>query len=262
MPVPDADRTPNGLRAVQRAVTVLRVLADHPAGVSLAELTRITEIPMTTVHRLLAVLREADLARETAEGLHAVGPTSVVLSGAFVEGLDLRDQARPVMRRLVDATQETCHLGVLATGLIVYLDKIDSPNPVRMFSRVGGTNPALTTAMGRSILAYASDDTVAATVEAIERLSKQAVEKDALAALLAQVRKDGYSTDLEDNEVGICCVGAPIFDHERHVVAAISVSTPTSRFKRARLRTLGGLVRAHADDISRSLGWHPARAAG
>ncbi|MQA85560.1 MAG: helix-turn-helix domain-containing protein [Streptosporangiales bacterium] len=250
-----ARRGPEGLRALERATTILRTLAERPAGLSLVDLAKATELPMSTVHRLLGVLRQVDLVRETPAGLHALGPGTVVLAGAFLDGLDLRAEAQPAMRRIVDATGETCHLGVLAAAHIVYLEKIDSPQSVRMVSRVGGTNPALTTAIGRSILAYSPDEVVAETLEASERLLVTRMDPERLRHLLESVRRDGYSTDLEDNEVGICCVGAPIFDHLGGVASALSVSAPTVRFDRSRAPELGRLVRAEADTVSRALGW-------
>jgi len=80
-----------------------------------------------------------------------------------------------------------------------------------------------------------------------------------VAAVLEQVRENGYSTDLQDNEMGICCVGAPVFDHGGRVVAGISVSTPASRFDRARLHETGQLMQATAGRVSAALGWAAPR---
>ncbi|HWC79826.1 MAG TPA: IclR family transcriptional regulator [Pseudonocardiaceae bacterium] len=232
-------RGPDGLRAVQRAADLLTTLAGHPAGISLAELSRVTDYPTSTVHRILGVLRQSGLVRETPDGLHALGVGTVVLAGAFLDGVDLRTQARPVLRGLADETGETVHLGVLAGSLIVYIDKIDSRHPVRMVSRIGGTNPAGRTAIGKAILAFSPD---------LESIVDDTAELDA-------VRANGFATDLEGNEPGICCVGAPVFDHDGVPVGALSVSTPTSRFAPDRLFEAGARVLAGAQEVSRSLGW-------
>lgn len=252
-------RGPSGLRALERAASVLDTLAKRPRGMSLGDLAEVTDLPASTVHRLLGVLRQIELVRETPSGLHALGVGTVVLAGAFLEGLDLREEARKVMRGLVEETKETCHLGVLASAQIVYVEKIDSPQPVRMFSRVGGTNPALSTAIGRAILAYSPPELVAATSDASRQLLSAAVDVDETEHILDEVRRSGFSTDLEDNEIGICCVGAPIFDHDARALAAISVSVPTARFDHARLGKLGHLIRGRADEISRALGWREGR---
>ena len=244
-----AKRGPDGLRAVQRAADLLTTLTRYPAGISLADLARATDYPMTTVHRILGVLRQTGLVRETPDGLHALGVGTVVLAGAFLDGVDVRAQARPVLHRLAGESGETVHLGVLAGQLIVYIDKIDSRHPVRMVSRVGGTNPASTTAIGKSILAWSAEDTLAAALE------KSAADESEFGKELELVRANGFATDLEGNEPGICCVGAPVFDHSGRPIAALSVSTPTIRFDADRLAEFGAHVRACADEVSRGMGW-------
>ncbi|WP_116043844.1 IclR family transcriptional regulator [Amycolatopsis palatopharyngis] len=250
-----SDRGQGGLRAVERAITVLNILAEHPSGISLADLARVSEIPMTTLHRLLQVLRSASLVGETTTGLHTVGVGTVVLSRAFLDGVDLRDVAKPEMAKIVADTSETCHLGILASVHIVYLEKIDSPHPVRMYSRIGATNPALTTAIGRAILAYSPDSVVTEVIEGSTRLFDLASDQGTILQVLEVVRRNGYSTDLQDNEVGICCVGAPVFDHTGRVVAGISLSTPGSRFDPSRVEETGAMVAATADRVSHALGW-------
>jgi DNA-binding IclR family transcriptional regulator len=257
-----SDRSGGGLKAVERAAEVLNILAQHPTGLSLADLARTSSVPMTTLHRLLRVLRASSLVGETATGLFTVGSGTVVLARAFLDGLDLREAARPEMAAVVSEMGETCHLGILASVHIVYIEKIDSPHPVRMYSRVGGTNSALTTAIGRAILARSPAPVVAEVVEGSRRLFDTAIQAEEVHRVLEQVRRNGYSTDLQDNELGICCVGAPVVDHTGRVVAGISLSTPASRFEPERLDETGQVVRAAADRISAALGWRDAATAG
>lgn len=246
---------PEGLRALDRAVSILFALASHPGGINLVDLSRETGLTMPTVHRMLAALRSKKLARETTDGLHGLGLGTLVLSGAYLDGLDLRTEARPFLDQLSDDTNETCHLGSLASPQIVYIEKRDSTHPVRMFSRVGGTMPAVLTAVGRAILANSSDEMVAKTLADTLSQLGEIVDETAFRAQLKEVRWKGYSTDLEENEKGICCVGAPIMDSTGRVIAAISVSTPSQRFDRANIASFGALVRRTADDISESLGF-------
>jgi DNA-binding IclR family transcriptional regulator len=242
-------------RTVDRALMVLNLLGTRPSGVSLAELARMSGIPMTTLHRLLAVLREASLVRETDAGLHAIGVGAVVLGRAFLDGVDLREVAKGQMKGLVETTGETCHLGVLASVHIVYLEKVDSPHPVRMHSSIGGVSPAVSTALGRAILAHSTRAAVLEVLEGSERLLGLQLESPDVFELLDEVRQRGYSTDLQENELGICCVGAPVFDHTGRVIAGLSLSTPASRFQTQRLDSIGQLVANASREISGSLGW-------
>ncbi|MFB0833928.1 IclR family transcriptional regulator [Arthrobacter halodurans] len=250
-----AAKGPDGLRAVDRTVTLLLALSRHPEGVSLADLAREAGITLTTAHRILATLRKSGLVRETPSGRQALGVTSLILANAFLDGVDVRSEARPHLTALRDDTNETCHLGVLASSQIVYIDKLDSRQRVRMFSSIGGTGPALTTAIGRAILAHSSGELVERTVQAAAHEHDGSPDLATVLAESERVRGEGYSTDLEENEPGICCVGAPVFDHAGRVIAGLSLSTPTSRFDRAGLADLGRKVRATADAISRAMGY-------
>ncbi|BCB88683.1 IclR family transcriptional regulator [Phytohabitans suffuscus] len=251
----NTERGPDGLRAVERTVAVLNALAENPGGASLTDMVRITGVPTTTLHRLLGVLRGTALVRETPDGRYALAAGTMVLARAFLDGLDLRQEACEVMRGVVEETGETCHLGVLAVAHVVYVEKIDSPHPVRMHSRVGASNPAATTAIGRAILAYSPEHILAEAIRASGTLGGPEVAEEDLEALLAAVRQDGYASDLQENEPGICCVGAPVFDHGGRVIAGLSVSMPSTRFDPQEHPKNGARIRAAADELSHRLGW-------
>ena len=248
-------RGPEGAKAVDRTARVLMELAAHPDGVTLSDLARALGEPLPTLHRTLSTMRTYDLVRATEDGQFALGVSTVVLASAFTQGLDLRQEAKPAMAELRETTQETVHLGVLSGAQIVYIEKLDSPNAVRMVSRVGGTNPAFRTAIGQSIFAYSSQTRLESAVELTEVQCGQSVDLSEFHRDLESVREKGYGTDFEKNEVGICCVGAPVFDSSGSPVAGISVSTPSMRFEAQRASEFGSTVASAGEEISRRLGY-------
>lgn len=250
-------RGPEGVRAADRAMALLFALAAHPSGLSLADLARTTGITLTTVHRMVGMLRSQRLTRETASGLQALGPGTLILARGFLGGLDFRVEALPVLADLREATDEACHLGTLANPHVVYVDKLDSTRSVGVMSRIGATAPAVTTSLGRAILAYSQAETVAAVIESTRSQLGRVVDEASLAAELESVRHLGYSHDLGENEPWVSCIGAPVFDEAANVIAAISLSVPTERFDESRLDELGRLVRGSADRISAALGHGP-----
>lgn len=256
-PVGQGRKGPEGGRAIERAAAVLMELAKHPMGINLSELSRRTEVAVGTLHRTLAVLKGFELVRETTDGRLALGVGTAVLAGAFFEGLDIRSEARPYMSELATRTGETVHLGILSSPNIVYIEKLDSPSAVRMVSRVGGTNPVVTTAIGKAILAFSPEEVVSRVLTESQLMLGRLVDEGALRAELQETADRGYSTDPEANEPGIWCVGAPIFDNSGVPVAGLSVSTPTHRFNREGEAELGEYVSAIAGQISRRMGWLP-----
>jgi len=250
-------RGPDGVRAMDRATTILFELAAHPEGLSLADLARQTGLTVPTVHRMIGTLRHRRLTRETPDGRQALGPGTLILARGFLGGLDFRVEALPILVELRDATDETCHLGTLANPHIVYVDKLDSTRSVGVVSRIGGTAPAVTTALGRAILASSTPGVVDAVVESTHRQLGMPVDADRLHDELERTRRDGYSRDLGENEPWVSCLGAPIFDEQGAPVAAISLSIPTQRFDTGREAEWGALVRRSADRISEALGYLP-----
>ncbi|MBN8882468.1 IclR family transcriptional regulator [Salana multivorans] len=246
---------PDGLRAVDRTIRILLALAASPTGTSLTDLARGTDISAPTAHRLLGALRRHRLTRETVDGRHALGPATLVLARGFLGGLDFRVEALPVLSELRDATGEACHLGTLAAPHIVYVDKLGSTHPVQVMTRIGGTAPALTTALGRALLANSPAEVVRQVVTASEAQLGPLPAWDP--EELDRTRERGYSIDDGESAPGIVALGAPIFDSEGAAIAAIDVAVPAVRFDRERREELGGLVRASADRVSSALG-HPA----
>ncbi|MDW5598509.1 IclR family transcriptional regulator [Conexibacter stalactiti] len=249
-------------KALVKGIALLDVLLAQPDGRSLAELARATGLPKPTAHRLLGSLLAAGLVRATDDGGYALGPRCLALGSGFLDGIDLRREALPALRALSEQTGETCHLGVLAWAgggarpEVVYIEKVDSRHSIRMQSRVGATQPALTTGLGRALLSLADEATVAAALAAgVEpRTPNTTTDPDALRALLAAARERGVALDDVENEAGIRCVAAPIVDHTGAAVAALSVSGPEMRVKPAQTERFVPLVRAAAAEVSRRLG--------
>jgi DNA-binding IclR family transcriptional regulator len=256
---PAPSRGPEGVRAVERAMSILFALAASPEGITLADLSRTTGISIPTAHRLIAALRTHRLVRETQTGLQSLGPGSLILARGFLGGLDFRVEALPILSELRDATSETCHLGTFASPHVVYVDKLDSTHSVRTVSRIGATVPAVTTALGRSILAYSDEQAVVAVIEASKAQLAITVDADQFRQELKKTRARGYGLDIEQNQKGICCVGAPVFNQTADVIAGISVTFPSARFDKGRAGEMGLLVRASADRISEALGFPHGR---
>lgn len=244
---------PDGLRALDRAVSILFELAASPTGVTLAETARRTGLNLTTAHRIIGALREHRLTRETVDGLQALGPATLILARGFLGGLDFRVEALPVLSELRDETDEACHLATLAAPHVVYVDKLDSTHPLRVMTRIGATAPAVDTALGRAILAYSPPEVRQAVVSAsIAQLGREVPELD---DVLAATRERGHAVEHEDNQPGVHSLAAPVFDESGAVIAAIDVSIPASRFDEQRATELGELVRRSADRISDALGF-------
>lgn len=250
-----------GSQTLDRALTVLLEVADNgPRGLSLAECSHLLGYSKPTTHRILRTLAARGfLRRDEERGAYTLGLANLRLGMAFLDQLDVRREALPILRRLADVSRETVHLGVLSGGEVVYIEKVESPQAVRMWSRVGHTMPAYSTGVGKAILAFLPPEELRRILPArLEARTPATIPTRAeLEAHLAEVRARGYSTDDIENEEGIRCVGAPVFDHSGSVCAGISIAGPAMRVTPERFPELGEMVRRAASEISARMGWAP-----
>lgn len=220
---------PAGTAAFSKFVHLLQLVADCGNPCSIADLTRLSGYPRTTVHRSVAGLVAERLLAESLRGDgYVLGPRLVQLASKSWGRSELRLAAVEDLKRLRDVTGETVHLAV-PNGLdMVYIEKLESPSAVRMASQIGTSVSMHSTSVGKAYLAML-DTTACAAI--LERLSFAVYTPNtvknarSLNRQLVQVRERGWAVDDEENETGIYCFGAPILDAAGRPIAAISVST-------------------------------------
>jgi DNA-binding IclR family transcriptional regulator len=151
---------------------------------------------------------------------------------------------------------ETVHLSILQKTSIVYLDKVEPNRRVCMSSKIGTSNPVHCTAMGKAMLAFQSVETIEQTIAKMHfarYTGKTLCSRETLLKYLERVRRRGYAIDDEEIELGVRCIGAPIFSEDRRVVAAVSVSGPTSRITAQSVPEIAQRLLRCCSDISASL---------
>jgi DNA-binding IclR family transcriptional regulator len=243
--------------SVQRAFELLdRIAAAGPDGVTLAQLAAAVPTAKSTTHRYVVTLLELGVLRRDVTGRLRLGVKLVELAGVLLEGDDLRSAAEPVLQELVARTGETVHLGVRTDGYVVYIAKVESPQSVRLVSRIGARIPMHCSAMGKALLAQLDEDALAVAltrprdVRTVRTLTSEA----ALRRELDKIRAAGVSIDDEENEMGVRCIGAAVLGTGSAAVAAISVSAPASRMTHERCDEIAPAVIAATEEIARRLG--------
>lgn len=247
-----------GVQSLERGAALLRALAEAGRPLSAGELAAAVGLPRPTVYRLLQTLCAEGWVAQNGRSF-VIGASVLWLAARRLEQLELRSVGRPLLVELRDRTGETVHLGVLEAGQVVYVEKLESPGPLRMASMVGRIVPAHSTALGKAMLAYLPREQVERIVERhglVRRTPNTITDPARLFQELAAIRARGYSIDNVENEEGIRCVGAAIFDHRGRVAGAVSVSGSVASIslERAR-RELAPLVRETAQRISQAMGW-------
>jgi DNA-binding IclR family transcriptional regulator len=256
----------NNSSSLRRALSVVDFIAEHSAhagDASLGELAAGLGLSKSTLLRLITPLRDARLIERAQDsGRYRLGPRCAYLGEVYLDRLDLRAVAHGVLQQMVEQTGETAHMVTFDSPEMVYIDKVESPSTVRMFSRIGSRQPAYCTAVGKAFLAFSADQTVEEVIAAglSARTPNTITDPGEFRLELARIRERGWSLDDIENEAELRCVAAPVFNHSNQVVAAVSISGPAGRLTRDRAEKAGQRIKAWAGEISCRLGGTPPAA--
>jgi DNA-binding IclR family transcriptional regulator len=256
-------RPGNLIQTVERVSLILDRVGQNPQGVSIKELSAGLKLPKGTIHRILSSLCYFGYVRQDPETKnYSLGLKLMELSALLGSQLDLRRVAEPVLRDLVETTGEAAHMVILDRNEIVYIDKIEAkqmPGGLVMSSRVGARNPAHSCAVGKVLLSHLSEEALEGLIREkglSPRTANTITDPRLLREHLQAVRRQGYAIDEEENERGIRCLAAPIFDGRGRPVAAISVSGPAVRVTKKIIQDVFKReVMKAAAEISRRLGF-------
>lgn len=222
--------------AVERALILLRRLAQTQKGLSIREASRELGYSPASVQRIITAFKKQDFATqdELTERYH-LGPAAIQLGLIISAGIELRETARPAMQILSRGSGETVLLGVSRTHNIQYIDKVLSTQDLRIDAPIGAERPFNCTAAGKVLLAEMPEDRFQQLADdgAFEQATENSItELDALRSELDNVRRQGWAHDNEEYRLSAACVAAPIRDHSGNVVAAVTVTGPASRVER------------------------------
>jgi DNA-binding IclR family transcriptional regulator len=248
----------NGVQSVDRAVSVMEILAQRgEAGVS--EVAAEIDVHKSTAFRLLGALEARGLVEQTAErGKYRLGFGIVRLAGAVTGRLDITQQGRPVCERLSEEIGETVNIAVLQEHYAVNLCQVHGPGAVGTHNWVGQLTPVHATSSGKILLAHlsAKQRRAALAVSGTQKLTPHTVTvRTKLEATLDEARERGYTVTLEELEIGLHAMAAPIRSRDGKVIAALSASGPAYRFTEERIHELAPSLVQGAKEISHRMGY-------
>lgn len=258
---PSAAAERNSSASLRRGLQILLHLGSESMsadGATLTEISRELDLNKSTALRLLAPLCEMGLAtKDPGTGRYQLGPRVAQLGQLYLEQLDLRRVARGVLEKLAGQTGETAHLVVPDMPFVIYIDKVDSPQSVRMHSRVGLRSPAYCSAAGKAMLAASPEDVVQATIaHGMTRRTENTFTTAAeLLRDLTATRLRGYAIDNIEQEVDVRGLAAAVVDRTGTPICAIGVAGPASRVMPERVLALGDLVHSAAVEVGRRMGY-------
>jgi IclR family transcriptional regulator, KDG regulon repressor len=253
------------LNSLRNAIRILGSFSSDERELGVSELARRLGLGKSTVHRLLATLASEHLVERNPEtGRYRLGIKLYELGALVSSHLDLHEAVALYIDGLRNQTGETVHVAILDGRQVVYIERRESPRTLRAFGRIGHRNYAHCTSTGKVLLAGLPEDSVRSLLGGHQLEARTAytiTSPEKLLDELQRVRQRGYAVNLNESEVGLASVAAPIRDAGGQVVAAISVAGPSARFEGEALRHISHATVETAQAISDRLGWRDAAVA-
>ena len=251
-----SNQSASSVQSVDRALTILETLArSGEAGVT--DLAAALEVHKSTAFRLVATLESHGLVEQIdGRGKYRLGIGLLRLAGATTARLDVVQEARPISRKLAADTGETVNVSVLADRSALYLDQVAGSSALQSHNWVGQHIPLHATANGKVLLLALDDEQQVEMLGRMQAYTDATITtRDKLRKELAQVREQGYAVAVDELEVGLAAIAAPIHNAHGDVIASMSVSGPTFRLTEERIdEIIPPLVEAAAE-VSHRLGW-------
>ena len=258
-----ADKTDqNTIKSLDRALHVLSRLGDLEEA-TLSELSNALGQSPATVYRVLTTFQAHDFTEfDAARQVWSVGAGAFLTGAKFLRRSSMVERARPHLRKLMEATEETANLGVTKGVNVLFLSQSETHHAIRAFFPPGTLSPMYASGIGKALLAQWSPKRVNALLSAQmpERFTENTlIDAAALTADLAETRSRGYSFDAEEKNIGMRCIAAPVFDIYGEAIGGLSISGPVARITDSRIVNIGAIVRAEADALTRDLGGVPPK---
>lgn len=223
------------IQSIDRAISILDFIAKNN-NCRLIDICNFFNLNKSTVYGIIATLEYNNLIyKDNFTSRYSLGSKIFQLSAKYEENLSIKKITKPYLQYLTSKFSETTHLAIFSNFEALYIDKVESPHSIRMTSKVGSTDPLFATAIGKCILANMPTDKFEYFINNSDLYAitdYSITNKENLNKELNIIRNQGFALDLEELELGLNCIAAPIKNSLGEALGAISISIPSSRFSK------------------------------
>lgn len=218
------------IQSIDRALSIIDIISkSEQTGITLSAISEKANLPLSTAYRILQNLIAWRYVKEDENGNYSLGFELITLGNIAENNITIKNIAHKYISELGDITKETIYLSVLddIKNEIIYIDKIESKGNIKLAAGIGSRNPIHTTASGKILVSQMSDEKITELLKAsgMERHTEATIcDIDAFIEEIHRVRVQGYAIDNIENEPGVRCVAAPVFDYRRKIAGSVSLS--------------------------------------
>lgn len=247
--------------SVDKTFAILENFTVDKSEWSITELAAVMESNKSTVYRFLSDMqKQGAIYQNPVSGKYGLGLKLFELGNRVAIKTVFVDKTHPVLTKVSKSITETVHIAILKNKQTYYIDKVVSPQGLTVNTSIGTSSPLYCTSLGKILLAhcFAHYDEILAQEILPNTLAGHTqntiVDHDVLAEELKKIKQQGYAVDREEYEIGLICVGVPVFNGNHEIVASLSAAGPANRFKPEQLNTYVQMLKAGADEIQQNIG--------
>ena len=244
--------------ALERGLKIIELLAEQNAELGLKSISQALEIPVPSLWRLLGVLTENGyLLFDRDKKTYRLGFKFFYLGNMAMNRMGFRSEAEAYLKQLVETTGETAELSARVKDQLILMEQLESPDAVRLFSRVGSAYPYFhATAPGKIYLAHVEKNKLAGIMSrmGLPQITEHTItDLEVLEAELSRILEKGFASDREEMRIGVCRIAAPVYDKTGRVAACIGIAAPAFRIQVSDCERIGPVVRDLATNLSKEL---------
>ncbi|MEK5522085.1 IclR family transcriptional regulator [Heyndrickxia sp. FSL W8-0423] len=247
------------IQSVDRALRILDLFDEHTTELKITDISNRMGLHKSTVHSLLKTLQQHGYINQNLEnGKYGLGMKLFERGNYFIQSFDVRQLAKKYLMDLSATTGQTTHLVILDGKEGTYIDKVEGPMAVILYSRIGKRIPLHCSAVGKALIAFKEKEEIEKILDgyAYTKRTEFTIRNETeFLRELEKVRSQGYAVDNQENEPGVRCIAAPIRNHENKVIAAISLSTLIARVDDTQLGIFVEQLKQAASELSEKMGY-------
>ncbi|EES72352.1 IclR family transcriptional regulator [Paenibacillus cisolokensis] len=246
---------------LERALFILECLSKKKGGGGISELSETTQLPKSTIHRILETLQTYGFVTQDPDSdKYFIGLKAIEIGMSGLHNIDLVEAAQPHMHDLAANTGQTSFLAVFDQGEVIYIYKVEGTSSFIMNAKLGTRNPAHCTGLGKAIMAYFSLETVDQIIseKGLQRYTPTTItDHQEFLQELSRIRQRGVAINREELDEGLSSIAAPIFNYTGRVIASVSVAGPTEKIFEQQ-EEIEEQIREKSHLISKRLGFVPS----
>lgn len=248
------------IKAIINASKIMDYFIKRGKPVTISELNNKINLYTSTIHRILDTLNYINYVDKNSDNVtYQLGIKSLELGMAKLSQLDIVKEAMPYIKQLSETINENVYLGVLYEGTVFYEAKMECSKPVKVVTHVGARAPFNCTALGKVLISFLPKnerERIYKKVGLIKSTKNSIIDKESFEKEVKKVKTRGYALDNEEYEIDVSCIAAPVYNHRGQVIAALSISGPSYRFKTKIKTQARAQVIRYAKMLSSCLGYY------